>query len=104
MLTSTEVSETEDPQLKVHALNSATPEEELELELSIMHRPDAVGNQNVAYLVFGVPGTSSYSFMDLNNLPGDVKVCITVVRGEQEISKSEFSGTLGNSPQAVSGA
>lgn len=85
------------PQLVITALNAGTPEEELELD--VMHRPEAIGNENVAYLVFGVPETGTYSFFDLNNLPDDIKVCITINRGEQQVSKSEFSGTTGNMPQ-----
>lgn len=85
------------PQLTVTALNAGTPEEELELD--IMHRPEAIGNENVAYLVFGVPATSSYSFMDLNNLPTDTKVCVTVEKNGTCVSRSEFDGSLGNMPQ-----
>lgn len=91
-----QVSPTENAQLVVEALNAGTPEEELQLD--IMHRPEAVGKENVAYLIFGVPGTASYSFMDLNNLQQDIKVCVTVTRGETVLSKSEFSGDNGNMP------
>lgn len=84
------------PQLVITSLRAGTPEEELQID--IMNRPEAVGSENVAYLIFGTPGTNSYSFMDLNDLPNDVKVCITVVRGETEISKSEFAGKSGNMP------
>lgn len=84
------------PQLVITSLQAGTPEEELQLD--IMHRPEAVGSGNVAYLAFGTPGTGSYLFMDLNDLPDDVKVCITVVRGEAEISRSEFAGKSGNMP------
>lgn len=87
------------PQLVITAINADTDEESLELD--IMHRPGAVGNENVAYLVFGIPGTGTYSFMDLNNLPTGVKVCVTIARNDQEISKSEFAGTTGNAPQGV---
>lgn len=86
-------------QLTVDAVNSGTPEAELNLD--IMNRPEAVGNENVAYLVFGVPGTSTYSLFDLNNLPDGIKVCVTVERNGSAISKSEFSGTTGNAPQPV---
>lgn len=98
LLQGSQVTEDPDgnPQLTITALNPGTPEEELELD--IMHRPEAVGTTNVAYLVFGIPGTASYSFMDLNNLPEDVRICVTIARGEQEISKSEFTGISGNMP------
>lgn len=87
------------PQLVITALNPGTDEEELQLD--ILHRPEAVGNENVAYIVFGIPATGTYSFMDLNNLPARVKVCVTIERDEQEVSRSEFVGTTGNSPQGV---
>lgn len=99
ILQGAKVSDTGVPELVITAINPGTPAEKLDLE--IMHRPEAIGNENVAYLVFGVPGTSSYSFMDLNNLPGDIKVCVTIARGDTCVSKSEFASNLGNTPQAV---
>lgn len=94
-----QVSDTENAKLTIEAINSGTPEEELQLD--IMHRPDSMGSANVAYLVFGVPGTSSYSFYDLNNLPDGIKVCVTIESNGTTVSRSEFSGTNGNAPQAV---
>lgn len=101
LLQGVQVSDTENAKLTIEALNPGTPEEEWELD--ILHRAESVGTENCAYLVFGVPGTGTYSFMDLNRLPDEVKVCITMQAGEQLLSRSEFSGTTGNMPLPLEG-
>lgn len=98
MLGGDQVSETANAQLVVEAINNETDEEGLELD--ILHRPEAVGNENVAYLAFGVPGTSSYMFYDLNKLPPAIKVCVSIERDGVCVSRTEFSGSTGNTPQA----
>lgn len=82
--------------LIVDAITNETGDEDLELD--IMHRPEAIGNENVAYLIFGIPGTASYSFMDLNHLPGEMVVTVTVSKNGTVLSRSEFSGNAGNNP------
>lgn len=85
-------------QLVVGAYDDSDPDRDVPLE--ILHRPEAVGNENVAYLVFGVPGSGSYSFMDLNHLPDDVTVKVVLHRDGSAPICSEFKGKTGNTPQA----
>jgi hypothetical protein len=92
-----EVSEVENSQLIVNAINDGMTEPELQLD--ILHRPEAVGNENVAYFVFGIPGTGSYSFMDLNRLPNEMTVTIKVEYSGIKVSESRFQGSQGNQPQ-----
>lgn len=97
MLKGEQVSATENAQLTVESINTGTPEEELQLD--ILHRPEALGKESVAYLAFGIPGTSSYTLYDLNNMPDGIRVCVSIERNEVCISRTEFSGALGNNPQ-----
>lgn len=99
MLKGEQVSNAGITQLTIDAINIGTDEEALQLD--ILHRPEAVGKENVAYLAFGVPGTSSYTLYDLNNLPDGIKVCVSIERNEVCVSKTEFSGSLGNNPQSA---
>lgn len=99
MLKGEQVSATENAQLTIEAMNTGTEEEALQLD--ILHRPEAIGKESVAYLAFGIPGTSSYALYDLNNLPDGIRVCVSIERNDTCVSRSEFSGANGNAPQSV---
>lgn len=88
------VSDTGQAQLVVSAV--ADNDENLQEYLQILHRPDAIGVENSAYFVFGIPGTPSYTFMDLNKLPDDVTVCIQIQRDGSPSVCSQFKGKSGN--------
>lgn len=97
MLKGEQVSDLPIAKLTIEAINTGTEEEALQLD--ILHRPEAVGKESVAYLAFGVPGTSSYTLYDLNSLPDGIKVCVSIERNDVCVSKTEFTGALGNNPQ-----
>lgn len=72
---------------------------QMETAIQFLHRPDTIGTKSVAYIIFGMPGTSEYSFMDLNNLPDDISVVVDVYQGDTKRSCNKFVGKLGNQPQ-----
>lgn len=97
--TTVQESDTETAKAVITALTD--DDGQLSTVVELFHKPEVIGTQSVAYLVFGVPGTPDYSFWDLNNLPDDVTVTVDVIRGEQKLSCNMFVGKTGNNPQAA---
>lgn len=95
-----QVSDLPHAKLTAEAINTGQTDEEITIALDILHRPESIGQENVAYIIFGVPVTSSYTFMDLNNLPPGIKVCVSVERNGTAISVTEFDES-GATPQPL---
>lgn len=92
-------SDTETAKATITALTD--DDGQLTTVVELFHRPEVIGTQAVAYLVFGVPGTPEYAFWDLNALPDDITVQVDILRGEQKLSCNKFIGKTGNNPQAA---
>lgn len=93
------VTDTETAKVTVTALTDN--DGQLTTVVELFHKPEVIGTQSVAYLVFGVPGTPDYSFWDLNNLPDDITVQVDVIQDGKKLSCNMFIGKAGNNPQAA---
>lgn len=85
-------------------VNSLTDDDgQLSTVIDLFHLPESMGmsGKPVAYLVYGLPGTNQFAFMDLNKLPDNLRVVVEVLQDDQCMSRSEFVGKLGNSQQPV---
>jgi len=72
-------------------------------ELAILSADEGLGVNSIAFLIYGIPGTGSYSFFDMNKLPRNQQfsLIITNMATGQILSKNLWQGTQGNNPQAV---
>jgi len=73
-------------------------------EIALLGAPEGVGTNSLAYLVYGIPGSSNYAFFDMNNLPEGYSAELTLSSGDVVHSKSRWEGKSGNAPQPTDNA